>query len=148
MYNEPKGLCPPVANTQYLISLTAMPVRSLNSSVITWPTADEVDAAVREWARALAEQHPEVVRVGYFGSYARGDWGVGSDVDIVVIVEHTDVPFERRAARWPSEELPVPADVLVYTEEEWGRLQEHSRFAREVKDIVRWVYERQEPHIA
>lgn len=120
-----------------------MPVRSLNSSVLTWPKVDEVDAAVREWARTLAEHHPEVMRVGYFGSYARGDWGVGSDVDIIVIVARAEEPFARRAARWHVEDLPVPADVLVYTQEEWERIDPRSRFAREVRSSIRWVYERQ-----
>ena len=119
-----------------------MPVRSLRSSVMRWPDAEEVDAAVRAWARALAAAHPEVRRVGYFGSYARGDWGVGSDVDIVVIVAHSDEPPPRRAARWPVEDLPVPADVLVYTEEEWRRIPPDSRLDRVMREEVRWVFER------
>lgn len=52
--------------------------------------------------------HPEVVRVGDLGSYARGDWGVGSDLDLIIIVDQSDDPFERRAARWDATELPVP----------------------------------------
>ena len=119
-----------------------MPVRSLRSSVMRWPDAAEVDAAMRAWARALAAAHPEVHRVGYFGSYARGDWGVGSDVDIVVIVEHSDEPPTHRAARWPVEDLPVPADVLVYTQEEWARIDPESRFGRVLREEVRWVFER------
>ena len=65
--------------------------------------------------------------VGYFGSYARGDWGVGSDLDLVVIVDDSPEPFERRAARWDATGLPVPADVLVYTRAEWERLSARPR---------------------
>lgn len=119
-----------------------MPVRSLRSSVITWPDAREVDAAVRAWAQALAASHPEVLRVGYFGSYARGDWGVGSDVDIVVVVTHSDKPPTHRAVQWPVEKLPVPADVFVYTQEEWERIDPASRFGRVMREEVRWVFER------
>jgi predicted nucleotidyltransferase len=43
--------------------------------------------------------HPEVVRVGYFGSYARGDWGVGSDLDLIIIVDRSDEPFARAVLR-------------------------------------------------
>jgi predicted nucleotidyltransferase len=49
-----------------------MPVRSLNSPVLIWPDAESVDLAARRWAEH-ASQNPEVVRIGYFGSYARGD---------------------------------------------------------------------------
>jgi predicted nucleotidyltransferase len=61
---------------------------------------------------------PSVVAVGYFGSYARGDWGVGSDLDLVVIFEASAEPFERRA---------VPMDLLVYTRAEWTRLASRPR---------------------
>lgn len=58
-----------------------MPVRSLNSSVLRWPDPDSVVKAVRRWAKKYGENKPEVERIGYFGSYARGDAGVGSDLD-------------------------------------------------------------------
>jgi hypothetical protein len=47
---------------------------------------------------------------------------VGSDLDLVVIVKNSDQPFQRRAVTWDTVELPVPTDVLVYTEEEWQLL--------------------------
>jgi uncharacterized protein len=54
-----------------------MPVRLLTSSVFKWPDKEVVDKAVRDWAGKVAQEYPEVMRLGYFGSYARGDWGVG-----------------------------------------------------------------------
>ena len=117
-----------------------MPVRSLTSSVLRWPDAETVHRAAQVWASALAAANPQVVAVGYFGSYARGDAGVGSDLDLVVLVRESDAPFERRAARWPAESLPVPADVLVYTLAEWDRLHERSpRFAAVLHDETRWL---------
>src|SRR5438132_2078201 len=77
-----------------------MPVRSLNSSVLVWPNRAQVDEAVRRWARASGALHPGVRRLGYFGSYARGDWGVGSDLDLVAVVDESDEPCERRALSW------------------------------------------------
>jgi predicted nucleotidyltransferase len=41
-----------------------------------------------------------VLEIGYFGSYARGDWGVGSDVDLIVIVAESELPRERRAVEF------------------------------------------------
>jgi predicted nucleotidyltransferase len=98
-----------------------MPVRSLGTAVLVWPDAQAVDQAARRWGDELRKAEPGVVAVGYFGSYARGDWGVGSDLDLVVVVADSPLPFERRAARWDATRLPVPADVLVYTRAEWER---------------------------
>jgi len=119
-----------------------MPVRSLSSSVLKWPDAQMVDQAVRRWAEKNAQQQQDVVRIGYFGSYARGDWGVGSDLDLVIVVERSDQPFERRAAKWDMIELPVPADVLIYTEEEWQSLGLKRRFSQTVMKETVWVYVR------
>lgn len=117
-----------------------MPVRSLTSSVLKWPDLTEVAQAVRSWADRQAATHVGVLRIGYFGSYARGDWGPGSDVDLLVIVADSDEPFERRAARWDATDLPVPADVLVYTIEEWQRLDQPGSFNRTVMQDAVWVY--------
>ena len=64
-----------------------MPVKSLNSSVLRWPSHEEVVAAVKQWVREEARRRPELLELGYFGSYARGDWAVGSDLDLVAIVD-------------------------------------------------------------
>ena len=119
-----------------------MPVRSLSSSVLKWPDAQMVDQAVRRWAEKIAQQRQDVVRIGYFGSYARGDWGVGSDLDLVILVERSDQPFERRAAKLDMIELPVPADVLIYTEGEWQSLDQHRRFYQMLSEETVWVYVR------
>ncbi|MBI4875367.1 MAG: nucleotidyltransferase domain-containing protein [Acidobacteria bacterium] len=116
-----------------------MPVRSLNSSVLAWPDGQTVDRAVRCWAGEQIRLHPELLRLGYFGSYARGDWGVGSDLDLVAVVESSDEPFERRAARWDVTALPVPAEILVYTSEEWDALPANTRFARTLQQVTVWI---------
>ena len=117
-----------------------MPVRSLSSSVLKWPDSQTVDQAVRRWAEKVARQRQHVVRIGYFGSYARGNWGVGSDLDLIIVVESSDQSFERRAANWDMIEVPVPVDVLVYTNEEWQSLGKHGRFYQTVMREILWVY--------
>lgn len=120
-----------------------MPVRSLNSSVFVWPKREEVDQAVRAWAAEMIRRHPETQRIAYYGSYARGDWGPGSDVDLLAVVEHASEPFEKRALDWDLSDLPVPADLLVYTEQEWRRLlDEGGAFVRMLDREAVWVYER------
>ena len=100
-----------------------------------------MDRAARSWADSEARKHPELLRLGYFGSYARGDAGVGSDLDVVAIVDHASESFERRSLTWNLNALPVPAELIVYTQEEWKRLQKQGeRFARMLKSQVVWIY--------
>ncbi len=121
-----------------------MPVRSLTSSVLRWPDRQTVDAAVRTSAARVAEARAQVVAVGYFGSYARGDRGVGSDVDLVVLVEQSELPFKARAAACDTTTLPVPAELVVYTVEEWDRLQLNPGFVRTVGRESVWLIDRAE----
>jgi hypothetical protein len=117
-----------------------MPVRSLHTSVLRWPDRRAVERGVAAWADREAPRHPGLLRLGYFGSYARGDAGVGSDLDLVAVVESSPDPFERRALGWELGSLPVPAELLVYTREEWERLQrQDSRFARTLLHEARWL---------
>ena len=79
---------------------TNMPVRSLNLCALRWPDRSEVDQAMRLWTAEQVRMRPEVIRFGYFGSYARSDWGVGSDLDVIALVSKTAEPFERRSLEW------------------------------------------------
>ena len=118
-----------------------MPVKSSRSSVLVWPKREEVHRALTIWATALAEGQENVSAVGYFGSYAKGDHGVGSDLDLVVLLTHSDKPPERRALRWPLEALPVGADVLAYTLEEWqSGVQEGARMFKMLGATTVWVW--------
>jgi predicted nucleotidyltransferase len=117
-----------------------MPVRSLSSSVVKWPDKELVRQALKLWARAILATHSEVLGLGYFGSYAREDWGVGSDLDLIVILRGSSFPPERRALYLDKESLPVPADLLVYTLEEWRALSgSGSRFARMLVAEAVWL---------
>ncbi|MCL6647188.1 MAG: nucleotidyltransferase domain-containing protein [Chloroflexi bacterium] len=117
-----------------------MPVRSSRSSVLRWPDAAAVHQAAARWAEAVVRRSPQVRRVGYFGSYARGDWGVGSDLDLLLVVDQSDQPFTRRAAEWDVTQLPVPADLLVYTVAEWEALLREGRFGQTLAREVVWLY--------
>lgn len=123
-----------------------MPVRSLSSPVLRWPDRETVDRAIREWVARVARERGDVLAVAYIGSYARGDWGVGSDADLVILVAAADRPFHRRPLDFDTRALPVPADVFVYTEEEWRTLaRQGRRFHRTVEQEGVWVYRRRDP---
>lgn len=117
-----------------------MPVRSLNSRVVKWPDASQVLNAVTVWAQRQAALRDDLDAVGIMGSYARGDWGVGSDVDIVVVVKQSALPFMSRAREWTVQGIPVPADVLVYTGEEWEAMCRGPQRSALADAQVYWVY--------
>ena len=102
-----------------------------------------MDQAVKSWSIEQGQRRPELERLGYFGSYARGNWGVGSDLDLIAVVDDTSEPFERRLLNWELSNLPVPADILVYTLTEWKDLQQRNhKFSRMLKSEVVWTYSR------
>jgi predicted nucleotidyltransferase len=122
-----------------------MPVRCLNSSVLVWPSAEQVLAAARAYATHVLQSEPHALRVGLFGSYARGDQGPGSDADLLVELSSTDQPPHRRALALPPPRLPVPVDLVVLTRAEvveLGRLS--PRWLREVLGRAIWLAEREQ----
>ena len=71
--------------------------------------------------RLVAALHPE--RIYLFGSQARGDSGLGSDFDLVVVVGQSSLPRYRRDQEAFRALVGVGAskDVLVFTREEFDR---------------------------
>jgi predicted nucleotidyltransferase len=103
-----------------------------------------VDRAVRSWTAEQVQQRPEIVRLGYFGSYARGDWGVGSDLDLIAVVNETSESFERRSINWDLNGLPVSAEIIVYSLPEWeDQAKKDTKFARILKNEVVWTFSKQ-----
>ena len=68
--------------------------------------------------RLVAEFKP--LKIILFGSQAWGKPGPGSDVDLFVIVEKSELPRARRAARAHQclQDLGFPKDILVRTQAE------------------------------
>jgi hypothetical protein len=100
-----------------------------------------VDQAMRLWSAEQVRARPDIVRLGYFGSYARGDWGMGSDLDVIAIIKKTAEPFERRSPGWDLTGLPAPAEIIVYSLPEWGELEKgNTRFHRMLNRDVIWTF--------
>jgi len=102
------------------------------------------DSLFEQMARKLvAEFDPE--RVILFGSHAWGQADSGSDVDLMVIVRHSDAsPYERAIlAHTCLGEFDVPKDVIVKTQAEFDFFRD-VRASLEYKVVTqgRILYER------
>ncbi|HUF51139.1 MAG TPA: nucleotidyltransferase domain-containing protein [Longimicrobiales bacterium] len=112
----------------------------MRSHVLRWPDADTVIGALTAWAQAVRVREPAVRAVGYFGSYARGDWGPGSDLDVIIVRDDAASDVLARAASFDLTSLPVPADLLVYTPAELAKLEAgDTRFADVLRNETRWI---------
>ena len=68
--------------------------------------------------KALKIRHPEIERALLFGSLQRGDAVPGSDADVLLVLRTTDLSFSERAAIYRPEDIGVPVDLFVYTQDE------------------------------
>ena len=80
---------------------------------------------------------------GGYGSYGRGTAGVGSDLDLLLILKRCEEPIWERLRRWDTGALPLPCDLLVYSLEEWRSLPRwNPRLAEALLNDTRWLGER------
>jgi predicted nucleotidyltransferase len=92
--------------------------------------------ALERWVAQLSAR-PEVLAVILFGSLAEGRMSVGSDVDLLVILSQSDLPFLERLPLYAPEQFPVDVDVFHYTLDEVRRGQPLARQAL-VRGRVLW----------
>lgn len=88
----------------------------------TWtpPTAAEVEAKIQEMVRKIVEKfQPE--KIILFGSWARGDAGPDSDVDLLVIIPTASKKETTRQIGVTLHAMGIPKDVVVTTPEEFER---------------------------
>ena len=87
----------------------------------------ELDTREDELIRTITDRIAEAIRpvkIILFGSWARGERGPHSDIDLL-IVQESDLSRPQRYAQvrrlfWG---MGVPMDILVYTPEEYARYQ-------------------------
>lgn len=114
--------------------------RSSDSVEIEYFPDHRVWEELRVFAARLRQQHPEIEKVLVFGSLVRGDCVPGSDVDLLVVLRESTVPFLDRIPRYMPSHFPVGVDVFPYTREELERmLSEGNTFIQEVLAEAREV---------
>jgi predicted nucleotidyltransferase len=88
------------------------------SAVHTFADRGRALALARDAAARLAAACPAVTRVLLFGSYARDDYTLKSDLDLLIVLSRSDTVRAARVTEFLAH-LPVyPIDVFPYTEEE------------------------------
>ena len=81
------------------------------------PETDRIAEALRDFVQDLAAK-PEVSAILLIGSFHRKDFGPFSDIDLVLILDSTKIPFLDRSLQYLPESFPVAIDLFVYTRQE------------------------------
>lgn len=76
----------------------------------------------------LANGRPEVRRIVLFGSFARGDGGPSSDVDLLIVISKSTLSFLDGIASYMPSHFPVGVGVFPYTEEELQQMLDQKNF--------------------
>jgi len=76
-----------------------------------------------------------------FGSAAREELGLMSDIDLIVIIE-SNKDFVERLAYFYQEIQPIEADLLIYTPLEFNRMIEENLFIQHVLKQGKVIFER------
>ena len=89
---------------------------------------EEIYEQLRELARLLKSKN-KVKKVYLYGSFARGDFHEGSDIDLIIVGEFEGRMHERIGRILDLTSLPV--EPLVYSEAEFEQMKERP-FLKEV----------------
>lgn len=104
---------------------------------------------IKEWVKELVGELKkngiEVEKVILFGSYARGDFSEGSDVDLIVVSSDWAKmePLERLKILYRIWNKPIDANFLAYTPEEFKRKVNESVVLMDASKYWKVIYERE-----
>jgi predicted nucleotidyltransferase len=90
----------------------------LSSVVVKSIDEAAVRRAMDDYARRLLAQHPEIGEVVVFGSFERGTWAPGSDLDVFIVLSGSARPIHERVADLLPGAFPVGLDVFPFTRHE------------------------------
>ena len=104
-----------------------MPKRSSGSAEIRLPSRETLIQNLKREADQILKEFGEVEEVILFGSLARGDHGIYSDADVLIIL--SDSPYKRYFDRIPKytlafAEFDMSVEVFPYTRPELNRMRE------------------------
>ena len=94
------------------------PRRSLSTVVVKSVDEGAVRRAMDAYADWLLDHHPPVEEVIVFGSFERGTWAPGSDLDVFVVLSSADRPVHERVTQLLPGAFPVGLDLFPFTADE------------------------------
>jgi predicted nucleotidyltransferase len=100
-----------------------MQEKSSNSVKVFFADKDKILLQVEEYSKKLKKNHPEVVKVGLFGSYVTDKYGPASDVDLLIILKSSSKRFIDRIPDFLPSEIDVSCDCFPYTVDEINRIK-------------------------
>lgn len=104
---------------------------------------EQLRRSVDAYAARVFACHPEVEEIVVFGSFAKGNYAPGSDIDIFILISHSDESVRDRIPDFmPDGPFPVGVDVFPYTRREVSNLAP-SPLLDEVAES-RWRYTRKQ----
>ena len=95
----------------------------MNTVIFKSVDHEAVRKAVESFASQLRQDHPEVERVIWFGSWVTGLPVPGSDVDIVLIISSSEIPPRDRISQYLPLGFPVGVDLFAFTQAEFEQLE-------------------------
>lgn len=96
----------------------------MSSVVIKSVDEAGIRRAMDDFAARLLSTHAEVDEVVVFGSFAEGTFAPGSDLDVLIVLEHSDRPVRDRIPQYLPGPFPVALDLFPYTREELADLED------------------------
>jgi predicted nucleotidyltransferase len=114
--------------------------KSSDSVKVFFADKQKVTAELKQYADNLRRRRPEVLKVGFFGSYATDNFGPASDVDLIIILRKSDKRFLDRIPEYMPDNLSVGCDCFAYTTDEVERMQrDDNRWLRHILKEVIWL---------
>lgn len=115
----------------------------MSSVVIKSVDSAAVRRRAEAWAADLLADHSEVEEVVVFGSFPKGTWAPGSDLDVLLVLTSSPKPFRDRIPDYLPGAFPVGVDVFPYTSAELAAMR-GSGFLAEVESS-NWRFRRRAP---
>jgi predicted nucleotidyltransferase len=87
----------------------------LSSAGPRFANREEVLALARETAARIAAAYPQIFRIILFGSFARGDYGTRSDLDLLVIFRESEISMRELLSELIRFSPAYPTDFVPLT---------------------------------
>jgi len=117
-----------------------MPEESSNFVKVFFADKEKVLRQLRDYVSDLKRKEPNVKKAGLFGSFATDTYGPASDVDLLLVLNHSDKRFIDRIPDYMPDNLSVGCDCFPYTESEIQKMQSQNNpwICHILKEVV-WL---------